>query len=135
MSAESDLYRRAIRLSSIALVGLAAVGAAVGAVLDGSAGAIAAVVGAAVAALGAISTQVAMLIGHTRSPQALAGIVLFAFLGKMLILIVALLVLQGIDGFNRPIFAVVTITCLVATLAIEVDALRRARVPYVDPGT
>lgn len=135
MSAESDLYRRAIVRSSVTLVIIAVVGAVVGAVLDGVQGTVAALVGAAVAALGAISTQVAMLVGHRRSPQALAGIVLFAFLGKMLILIVALLVLQGIDDFNRPIFAVVTITCLVATLAIEVQALRHSRVPYVDPGT
>ena len=135
MTAEADLYRTALRRSAVALVVLGALGAGVGALIDGPAGAVAALVGAGVAALGAIPTQVAMLVGHTRSPQALAGIVGFAFLGKMLIVIVALLVLQGIDGFNRPTFAVVTITCLVVTLAIELHALRRARIPYVDPGT
>ena len=135
MTAEAALYRRAIRLTSLWLAGIAVVGAVVGWLVGGSAGLIAALVGAAVAALGALPTQWAMLVGHERAPHVLAGIVAFSFLGKMAVILVALLVLQQIDGFHKPMFAATVIAGVVASLAIDFMTVRKARVPYVDPGT
>ena len=133
MSAEADLYRTAIRLSALTLGGIAVVGAAVGWLVAGADGAIAAVVGAAVAALGAIPTQYAMLVGHRRPPHELAAIAAFSWLGKMALILVALMVLQRIDSFHRPMFAATVLAGLVATLAIDLVTMRRARVPYVEP--
>ncbi|WP_296667791.1 hypothetical protein [Demequina sp.] len=135
MTAEESLYRRAMRLTVVVLAGLAVLGALVGWFVAGAPGAVAAAVGAAVAALGAIPTQAAMLIGHRRSPQALAGIVAFSWLGKMLVIIVALLLLQGVESFYRPMFAATAVVGLVVSLAIDLLTLRKARIPYVDPGT
>lgn len=135
MTDESQLYRRAMRLTVAVLAALAVVGAVVGWLVGGASGLVGAVVGAAVAALGAIPTQAAMLVGHRRSPQAMAGIVAFSWLGKMLVIIVALLVIQGIDSFHRPMFAATAAMGLIASLVIDVATLRRARISYVDPGT
>ncbi len=133
MSAEADVYRRALRLTAVILAALGVLGGAVGWFVAGAPGMVAALAGAAVAALGALPTQAAMLVGHRRSAQALAGIVAFSWLGKMLLIIVALLILQGVESFHRPMFAIVAVVGLVASLAIDIITLRRARIPYVGP--
>lgn len=135
MTPEAEVYRRAMRATVIALVALAAVAAGVGWWVAGSAGLIAGVAGAAVAALGAIPTQVAMLVSHRQSPQAMAGIVLFSWLGKMVLVVIALVVLAGIEGFHRPMFGITVVVGLMLSLGIDMLSLRRSRVPYVDPGT
>ncbi|MDN4474839.1 hypothetical protein QQX09_03095 [Demequina sp. SYSU T00192] len=135
MTAEEQLYRRAIRLTSIVLAAIAVVGGAVAWALAGPAGAVGALVGALVAALGAVPTQVAMLVGHRRPPQVMAGIVAFSWLGKMLVIVVALLVLQGVESFHREAFAATAVTGIVASLVVDVATLRKARIPYADPGT
>lgn len=135
MTTEADLYRTAIRLTSLILAAVAAVGAVVGWLVAGGAGVVAALVGAAVAALGAIPTQYAMLVGHRRAPHTLAAIVLFSWLGKMGLILVALIVLQGVESFNRPMFAGTVMVGLVASLVVDMVTLRKARIPYVDPGT
>ncbi|WP_062463659.1 hypothetical protein [Demequina soli] len=134
MTAEEALYRRALRLTAIVLGALAVVGGAVAWIVVGPDGALAAVVGAAVAALGALPTQYAMLKGHTRPPHVMAGIVAFSWLGKMLVIIVALLVLQGVDSFHRPSFAATAVVGLLAGLVVDVSLLRKSRIPYVEPG-
>ncbi|WP_062386373.1 hypothetical protein [Demequina iriomotensis] len=135
MTAEEALYRRAIRLTTVIVVAIGAIGAGVAWALAGTAGAVAALVGAAVAALGAIPTQAAMLVGHRKPPHVMAGIVAFSWLGKMLVIIIALLVLQGVESFHRGAFAATAVTGIVASLVVDVATLRKARIPYADPGT
>lgn len=135
MTAEAALYRRAMVLTALWLTGIAVVGAVVGWFVAAVPGIVAAVTGAAIAALAALTTQYAMLVGHKRSPQAMAGIVGFSWLGKMLVIIVALLLLQQVDGFHRPMFAATVVAGLAASLTIDFLTLRKARIPYVDPGT
>ena len=135
MTAEEQLYRRAIRITVIVLLAIAVLGAGVAWLVAGANGAVAALVGAGVAALGAIPTQVAMLVGHRKPPHVMAGIVAFSWLGKMLVIIVALLLLQGIESFHREAFAATAVAGILASLVVDVAVLRRARVPYVDPGT
>ena len=135
MTAEADIYRRALVLTALALGALAVLAAAVGWLVAGSAAAVAALVGIGVAAIGAIPTQAAMLVGHRRSPQTLAAITLFSWLAKMGVILVALLVLQGVESFHRAAFVIAVAAGLFTSLAIDLWALRKARVPYVDPGT
>ncbi|WP_062297730.1 hypothetical protein [Demequina maris] len=135
MTAEEQLYRRAIRITIVVIAAIAVIGAAVAWAVVGAAGAVAALVGAGVAALGAIPTQVAMLVGHTKPPHVMAGIVAFSWLGKMLVIIVALLLLQGVESFHRGAFAATAVTGIVASLVVDIMVLRKARIPYADPGT
>lgn len=135
MTPESQVYRRALTVTCVTLAGLAVVAGAVGWLIADAAGLIAGIVGAAVAALGAVPTQVAMLIAHKKSSQALAGIVLFAWLGKMVIIVIALVALGSIEDFHRPMFGVTVAVGLVASLGIDLWSLQRSRVPYVEPGT
>ncbi len=135
MTAEEQLYRSAIRVTVIVLVAIAVIGAAIAWLIVGPEGAVAALVGAVVAAIGAIPTQVSMLIAHRKPPHVMAGIVAFSWLGKMAVIIIALLLLQGVEGFHRGAFAATAVTGIIASLAVDVAVMRKARIPYADPGT
>ncbi|PKQ25349.1 MAG: hypothetical protein CVT64_10115 [Actinobacteria bacterium HGW-Actinobacteria-4] len=134
-TAESRVYRAALR-ATLASIGVLAVGgAAAGWVIAGGAGLTAALVGAGVAALSGASTQGAMMYGHRKGANALAVAVLGSWAVKMLLIIVALVVLQGIEDFHRPMFAAVAMTGVIVTLAIDVWVIHRARIPYAEPGS
>ncbi|WP_062302558.1 hypothetical protein [Demequina subtropica] len=134
MTAEARMYRRAIALIAIVLAVIAVVGAVIAWVVAGPAAAGAALIGAGVAALGAIPTPVAMLVGHRKPPHVMAGIVAFSWLGKMFVIIVALLLLKNVESFHKAAFAATAVTGIVASLVVDVTTMRKARIPYVQPG-
>ena len=135
MTEEANLYRRALRLSAIGLGALAIIAVPVGLLVDGGAGLLAAEVGVAIAALAGLTTQVAMLFGYSRLPHMMAAMVLGSWLVKMLIIVIAMLVLQGVDGFHKVLFAVFMLVGVFGTLAADFWAVRSTRLPYVDPGS
>ncbi|WP_084105687.1 hypothetical protein [Demequina sp. NBRC 110056] len=134
MTAESTTYRKALRVTAILVIGLAVIAVPVGLLVGGTAGLVAAEIGVLVAALSGITTQVAMVIGHDREPHIMAAIMGGSWLLKMLIIIVALLVLQGVDGFHKGLFAGFAVAGVLGTLAVDFWVIRSARIPYVDPG-
>src|SRR5690554_2202905 len=135
MTEEANVYRRALRLTAIALGVLAVIAVPAGLLIDGVPGLVAAEVGVAVAALAGITTQVAMMMGHSRAPHMMAAVLMGSWLLKMVIIVIALLVLQGIDDFHRGLFATFVLVGVFATLAIDLWAVRGARIPYADPGS
>ena len=135
MTEEANLYRRALRVTAIGLAALAIIGLPVGWLVDGGAGLLAAEVGVGVAALAGITTQAAMMVGHRRTPHMMAAIVLGSWLLKMIIIVIVLLVLQGVDGFHRGLFAVFMLVGVFGTIAADLWAVRASRVPYVDPSS
>ncbi len=135
MTEEAATYRRAFRVTAIGLAALAIIAAPVGLLIAGSAGLLAAEVGVAVAALAGLTTQAAMMIGHRRAPNFMAVIMLGSWLLKMVIIVVALLLLQGIDGFHRGLLAAFALVGVVWTLAIDLWSVQTSRITYVDPGS
>jgi hypothetical protein len=114
---------------------LAVVAVPVGLLIAGMPGLTAALVGVVVAAIAGVTTPVAMLVGHTRPVEILAAIVAGSWLLKMIVIVVALLVLSGIEGFHRELFAAFVVVGVLGTLAVDVWLLQRARVSYVEPGS
>jgi hypothetical protein len=135
MTAEANVYRSSLRVTAIALAAVAVVGAVTGWLVAEATGLVAALAGVAVAALWAMATQFSMLIGHRGSVNTLVTWVLGSWLVKMVIIIAALVVLAGIENFHRPLFVIFLAAGVIPSLIIDVQALRRSRVPYVDPGS
>lgn len=133
MTAESITYRRALRITVIGIAALAVLAVPVGLLVAGGPGLVAALVGVGVAALSGVTTQVAMVIGHDREPHIMAAIVGGSWLAKMVIIVIALLVLDGIEGFHKALFAGFMLVGVIGTLAIDMWVMRAARVPYVEP--
>lgn len=135
MTEESRTYRRALRVTIIVIVALAVIAVPVGLLVAGGAGLLAAEIGVAVAALAGLTTQVAMVMAHDKAPHVLAAYVGGSWLAKMFVIVIALLVLDGIDGFHKGLFAGFMLTGVLATLAVDMWAIRSSRVPYVDGGS
>lgn len=135
MTSETQVYRASLRATVVAIVALAIAAVVVGLIVAGVNGVVAALVGVGVAALSGLTTQAAMLMGHRKSSESLAMLVLGSWAVKMLVIIVALLLLQGIEDFHRPLFASFAFAGIIATLVIDVWILRKSRVPYVQPGS
>lgn len=135
MTSEAEVYRAAFRATGAVIVVIAVLGAVAGYIIAGLAGVVAAGTGVGVAAVAGLTTQAAMLVGHRKQGTSLMMIVLGSWALKMLLIIVALLLLQGIEDFHRPLFAAAAMTGIVLTLAIDVWVLHRSRVPYVEPSS
>lgn len=134
-SAEGDAYWWALRVSAISLAALAIVGATAAGLIRGSAGLWGAVAGAGLAALAALVTQGAMVMGYRRAPQVFASIVGGSWLAKMSVILVGMFVLSRVSGIDRPSFGVVALVGIVISLGIDVRAVRKARIPYAIPGS
>lgn len=135
MNEETTTYRRALRATIIAIAVLAVIAIPVGLLVAGGAGVLAAEAGVGVAALSGITTQVAMLFGHRQPPHIMAAYIAGSWLLKMLIIVVALVSLGSIDGFHRGLLAGFALAGILATLVIDMWAIRASRVPYVDSGS
>lgn len=132
---ESHAYRWALVATGIVLSVIAVVGVALAAALRGADGVWSALAGVAVAAVSGMVTQVAMIAGHRREPLVFASIVAGAWLAKMVVIVIGLLLLGSIEGIDRGTFGTVTLVGVGATLAIDLCAVRRARISYTEPSS
>ena len=127
---ESHAYRWALTTTGIVLAVIAAVSVAVAASLRGTDGVWSALAGVAVAAVSGMVTQGAMIAGHRRDPMVFAGIVAGAWLAKMVVIVIGVILLGRMEGIDRGTFGTVTLVGVGATLAIDMFAVRRARISY-----
>lgn len=131
---ESAAYRWALKASAIALAAIAAMGAGIGAVVIGADAVWAALAGAAVAGVAALVTQVAMIVGHSKQPHVFASIVGGSWLAKMVVIVAGIALLSRVDGLHRGTFGIVAMVCVGATLVVDLQAVRRARISYTGTG-
>lgn len=134
-SAEGDAYWWALRVSALSLTAVAVIGATTAGLLRGSGGLWGALAGAALAALAALVTQAAMVMGYKKAPHVFASIVGGSWLAKMVVIIGGLLALSSVSGVDRPSFGIVALVGIMGTLVIDLLAVRKARIPYAIPGS
>jgi hypothetical protein len=129
-SAEGGAYWWALRVSAVSLVALAIVGGVAAGLVRGSGGLWAALAAVGIAALSGLVTQIAMIVGYRREPTAFVGIVAGSWLAKMIIIAASVVLLKGVESVDRGTFGTVLLLGVGATLAIDMFAVRRARIPY-----
>ncbi len=128
--AESRAYRWALATTGVVLAVIAVVSVGVATWASGTDGVWAALAGVAVAAVSGMVTQGAMVIAHRREPIVFASIVGGAWLAKMFIIVIGVVLLGRMEGIDRGTFGTVTLVGVGATLAIDLFAVRRARISY-----
>lgn len=133
--AEGEAYWWALRASAVSLAALAIVGGTVAGVVRGSGGLWGAVAGAGLAALAALVTQGAMVVGYKKAPHVFASIVGGSWLAKMVVIVGGMLALGKVSSIDRPSFGIVALVGIVGTLTIDLAAVRKARIPYAIPGS
>lgn len=131
MTPEVQVYRRAMVMTGFAMVALAFFACGFALIVSPAAAA-AALVGVAVAALVSLGTQAAMFFAAQRSPAVLAGWVLGEFLVKIIVVGATLWAASRIGGLPRGALAWPLVIGVLAGLGINLYAVAKGRVPYVD---
>jgi hypothetical protein len=133
-SAADAVFRRALRDMFVLLAALAVLGVGIGALAAGRPGVWGALIGVGLALVFSGTTIVSMLVTARASLQRLAAVVLGAWLGKVLVVIVVLALIQDRDFYDKPVLAVVLLVGVVGSAVLDYRAVSRGRVPYVEPG-
>ena len=133
-SAADAVFRRALRDMLVLLAALAVLGVGIGALVAGRPGAWGALIGVGLALVFSGTTIVSMLVTARASVQRLAAVVLGAWLGKVLVVIVVLALIQDRDFYDKPVLAFVLLVGVVGSAVLDYRAVSRGRVPYVEPG-
>ncbi|MBU4335412.1 MAG: hypothetical protein KJ548_02470 [Actinobacteria bacterium] len=131
--ASANVLRTALRSTLVLLVALAVVGVVVGALLAGTAGVWAAVIGVGMALVFSATTTVALLRTTRSTPAVMGAWVMGTWLVKVLLVIVVLAVLRGYDFYSRPVLAAVLALGVVGSALLDYRAVTTGRVPYVTP--
>ncbi|MBB2923791.1 hypothetical protein [Cellulomonas cellasea] len=133
-SAAADaVFRRALRDMLLLLAVLSVLGVGVGALVAGSAGVWGALIGVGLALVFSGTTVLSMLRTSGSTPQAMAGVVMGAWLAKVIVVIVVLAVLRGLDFYDRTVLAIVLILGVLGSALLDYRAVTNGRVPYVEP--
>lgn len=132
---EARVYQLALRRTVVGLAVLAVLAVVVGALVAGGRGVTAALVGVAVAALAGLTTQAAMSWGHKRSADQMTMAIGGSWLLKMFLIVIALFLLQRVEGFHKELFAAFAVVGVLLTLAVDFWVISKSRVPYVAPSS
>lgn len=136
----TPILRTVLVWAGVVTGGLAVVGGVVGYLVAGTDGLWSALVGVLVAA-GFLSITVASILianrwyGDPLYAPVFFGIVLGGWILKFLVFIVILLVLRGQPWIEPTVFFLAIVVSVLASLAVDVIALLRMRVPHVSDTT
>ncbi|MCS0500693.1 hypothetical protein [Protaetiibacter mangrovi] len=137
MTAVNRVLTRALIWGAIVAAVLAVLGGGIGALVAGTPGLVGGVLGASLAFVFGATTSASILIasrvaGGDMLNPAYFGIVLGTWFLKLVLFFVLSLVLRGQDWLDPAVFAIVAIVAVLASLVVDVVAMVRTRVPYVD---
>jgi hypothetical protein len=133
----APMLKRALIYGSILAAAIAVVGSLIGFLVDGIPGLLGALVGAAMTAVflgltaGTILLASHVAKGELFSP-AFFGIVMGGWLLKLLVFLGLVVLLAGQDFLNPVVMFVTIVVAVLGSLAVDVLAFTRTRVPYVD---
>jgi hypothetical protein len=132
----TPVLTRALRYGGILALAVAVIAGAIGLMVDGRSGFISGLLGAALAAVFLGMTAGSMLFaaraakGDMTSPT-FFSIVLGVWFVKLVVFLVVIILLRGETWLNPTVFGLSVIAAVVGSLATDVIAYLRARVPYV----
>lgn len=127
------LFERVLRELLLATAVITVVALPGGFLVAGWAGLFGAFLGVVVALVFTGTTALSMLYALHKPLSVLAGVVLGAWVAKMLVLIAALAALQDMTFYDKGVFAVVLFGAVLVSMAIDVRAVVRARIPNTGP--
>ena len=132
-AAAAEAFRRALRDMFWLLGILLVVGVGVGAATAGIEGVWGALIGVALALIFSGTTVVSVLRSVNTTPQHTAAIIMGAWLGKIVVVFVALAVLARFDFYNRAVLGIVLFAGVLGSAILDLRAVQRGRIPYIEP--
>jgi hypothetical protein len=133
----ASVYARSLRLGGLVALAIALVGSVIGYMVTGLPGVFGALMGAGLALVFMGLTAVSILVGKRVASDAsfdprFFGIVLGAWVLKLIVFVVAAIWLRGQTWLDPATFAIAAIVAVVGLLVADVVAFQTTRTPYVD---
>ncbi|WNM23801.1 hypothetical protein [Demequina capsici] len=135
MRAHALVFRKGLIWSAVSIAVIGVAGAVVGWFVAGSAGLWSAVGGFAAAAVFGLGTQAVAYLTVRRHPVVWVAAVGASTMVKILLVMVAAVVAQNIEGLVKPMFGAVLVLGAVSAVVVDVVVFARGRIPYVEPRT
>lgn len=123
--------RAALRYGLFGLAVLTVLALLIAGVVSGMAGLWGALLGAAIGGGFILTTVVAVLWGAKLPPTMAGAVMLGSWVGKLLILLVVVLVLNQFEFFDRVALFLTVVGALIIVLGAETYGVVRQKVPYV----
>lgn len=133
--ATREMFRGLIRQLAIFLGVLLVGGAAIGWFAAGERGVWGALIGAGLAALFLLTTVGVMLVTAGKPLHYASAGLVFGWITKMVVLFIVLFAIKGREFFDPLVLYGVIVIAVLASIALEMNAAMRARVPNVQPLT
>ncbi len=127
------IFERVLRELLIATAVIALLGVGIGYLVAGTEGLYGALLGVVVALVFCGTTALSMLVALHRPLAVLAGVILGAWLVKMIVVVVLLAVIQDLTFYDKYVFAGVLFAVVLTSMAIDVRAVVTARIPNAGP--
>ena len=126
------IFKKVLTRGSILISGIAAIGGAIGALVAGTPGLVSALIGAAMTLVFVSLTALSVWIGGKLSLGAFFGVVMGAWLVKLILFIAAVRVLQGVDWIAPRVLGLTLIAAILGTLVVDALTVSKARQPVID---
>ncbi|MFD3510640.1 hypothetical protein [Nocardia sp. NPDC058666] len=123
--------RAALRYGLIGLGVLVVVSVAIAAAVAGMPGLWGALLGSAIGGGFILTTVVAVLIGAKLPPTMAGAVMLVSWVGKMLVALLVIVVLNQFDFYSRPALFFTVVGALLIVLGAETYGVVSQKVPYV----
>ncbi|MBF6356387.1 hypothetical protein IU449_17860 [Nocardia higoensis] len=123
--------KAALRYGLIGLAVLVVLAAAIGTAAAGLPGLWGALLGSAIGGVFILTTAAVVLFGAKLPPSTAGLVMLVSWVGKVLLVLIAVAVLTRFDFYDRVVLFLTVIGALVIVLGAETAGVVRQRVPYV----
>jgi len=131
-SAADAVFRQALRDMLVLLGVLTVVGVLVGYLVDGTAGVWGALIGVLVALIFSGTTVISVWRTSRSSPTTMLAVLMGAWLGKIVVVIVVLASIRHLDFYNPQVLAVVLMVGVIGSAILDARAVQRGRITYFD---
>lgn len=125
-----ESFRRALRDMVVLLVALLVLGVGIGALVAGWSGVWGALIGVAIAAIFSGTTVLSVLRTADAPPARAVAVIMSAWLGKIVVVFVALALLSRTDFAHRGVLGVVLLAGVLGSAYLDLRAVQRSRTPY-----
>jgi hypothetical protein len=131
-SSSSQVFVKALKLSGLLVLSVAAVGSLIGYLLVGTDGVLTALIGTAIALVFTSMTILSVLIGARLPLGGFYGLVLGGWLLKVVLFAVLMAALQRMDFIHGPTLFFAIVISVLGSLGIDSWVVLRSRIPTIE---
>ena len=128
----STVFKKVLTQGSILIAGIAAIGGLVGTLTAGAPGLLSALIGAGMTFVFVSITAASVWVGGKLPINAFFGVVMGAWLLKLILFIVLVRLLLGVKEINGPVLFFTLIASIMGTLVVDALVVTKARMPIVE---